>query len=290
MSSVDHGGREHGLDARVRQPGLGQRRLDRELDGERRRAARVGRRQLDDDAAPAPLDAAQHAQVLQRQHGDLRIDDGRGNGAGARRSVAAAPGDSPPPCGEGLGVGGIPTADVLQSPPPCPSPTSCEARLRRDGGGDDRRCGRVRHAPHHVTPGWARCSTCISASRWPRCSLWRPRGRRSASSGRPGAASVASASTRSMVASQAGRIVARSTAMPFCASARSPSVHLEQLARVHPQLVERGGGAGVALLGAVAQPDHPLGRVAHMIGHLLHRLGGDLGEPRIAPTSAAPAR
>jgi fatty-acyl-CoA synthase len=33
---------------------------------------------------------------------------------------------SPPPCGEGLGVGGIPTANVLRSPPPCPSPTRGE--------------------------------------------------------------------------------------------------------------------------------------------------------------------
>jgi len=33
---------------------------------------------------------------------------------------------SPPPCGEGLGAGGIPTIDVLQSPPPYPSPTRGE--------------------------------------------------------------------------------------------------------------------------------------------------------------------
>jgi uncharacterized protein (TIGR02594 family) len=32
--------------------------------------------------------------------------------------------------GEGLGVGGIPTFDVLQSPPPCPSPTRGEGTLR----------------------------------------------------------------------------------------------------------------------------------------------------------------
>src|SRR5687767_6262863 len=38
--------------------------------------------------------------------------------------------DSPPPCGEGLGVGGTPTLDVLQSPPPCPSPTRGEGTLR----------------------------------------------------------------------------------------------------------------------------------------------------------------
>jgi error-prone DNA polymerase len=36
--------------------------------------------------------------------------------------------DPPPPCGEGLGVGGIPTGDVLPSPPPCTSPTSCRRR------------------------------------------------------------------------------------------------------------------------------------------------------------------
>src|SRR5262249_53044917 len=38
--------------------------------------------------------------------------------------------DSPPPCGEGLGVGGLPPSDVLQSPPPCPSPTRGEGTLR----------------------------------------------------------------------------------------------------------------------------------------------------------------
>jgi DNA ligase 1 len=37
--------------------------------------------------------------------------------------------DSPPPCGEGLGVGGIPTSNVLQSPPPCPSPTRGEGTI-----------------------------------------------------------------------------------------------------------------------------------------------------------------
>src|SRR5438477_7626691 len=42
-----------------------------------------------------------------------------------RRSGRA---DPPPPCGEGLGVGGATTADVLQSPPPYPSPTRGEGR------------------------------------------------------------------------------------------------------------------------------------------------------------------
>jgi hypothetical protein len=37
--------------------------------------------------------------------------------------------DSPPPCGEGLGVTGTPTSDILQSPPPCPSRTRAEATL-----------------------------------------------------------------------------------------------------------------------------------------------------------------
>ena len=47
--------------------------------------------------------------------------------------------DSPPPCGEGLGVGGIPTFDVLQSPLPVPPPRRVEdAPPARWGRG---RCG-----------------------------------------------------------------------------------------------------------------------------------------------------
>src|SRR5262245_24825085 len=37
--------------------------------------------------------------------------------------------DSPPPCGEGLGVGGLPTLEICDSPPPCPSPTRGEGTL-----------------------------------------------------------------------------------------------------------------------------------------------------------------
>ena len=40
--------------------------------------------------------------------------------------VSVAEVNSPPPGGEGLGVGGPPTSNVLQSPPPCPSPTRGE--------------------------------------------------------------------------------------------------------------------------------------------------------------------
>ena len=40
----------------------------------------------------------------------------------------------PPPGGEGLGVGGTPTLDVLQSPPPCPSPTRGEGTTKAAGG------------------------------------------------------------------------------------------------------------------------------------------------------------
>jgi len=38
--------------------------------------------------------------------------------------------DSPPPCGEGLGVGGAPNLEVLEFPPPCPSPARGEGTLR----------------------------------------------------------------------------------------------------------------------------------------------------------------
>ena len=41
--------------------------------------------------------------------------------------------NSPPPGGEGLGVGGIPTFAVLQSPPPYPSPTRGEGTPTETG-------------------------------------------------------------------------------------------------------------------------------------------------------------
>ncbi|HUJ38409.1 MAG TPA: hydantoinase/oxoprolinase family protein, partial [Hyphomicrobium sp.] len=44
---------------------------------------------------------------------------------------AAGRGDSPPPGGEGLGVGGIQSSDVLRSPPPRPSPTRGEGERTR---------------------------------------------------------------------------------------------------------------------------------------------------------------
>jgi UDP-2,3-diacylglucosamine hydrolase len=37
--------------------------------------------------------------------------------------------DSPPPCREGLGVGGTPNLEVRESPPPCPSPARGEGTL-----------------------------------------------------------------------------------------------------------------------------------------------------------------
>ena len=57
-----------------------------------------------------------------------------------RLSTSCAEGASPPPGGEGLGVGGIPASIVelrkdvaafnaLQSPPPCPSPTRGEGTM-----------------------------------------------------------------------------------------------------------------------------------------------------------------
>src|SRR5262249_998140 len=44
------------------------------------------------------------------------------------RGHAYALPDSPPPCGEGLGVGGIPTI-VLEYPPPCPPPQGGRERI-----------------------------------------------------------------------------------------------------------------------------------------------------------------
>jgi uncharacterized protein len=64
-----------------------------------------------------------------------------------RDSPPRRAGGAPPKCGEGLGVGGTPTAEVWDSPPPCPSPTRGE--------------GTPRHSPRLI-------STASSTERWPR--------------------------------------------------------------------------------------------------------------------------
>jgi ApbE superfamily uncharacterized protein (UPF0280 family) len=81
--------------------------------------------------------------MLQGETVSLFAGEGQASGAGqGRRRVAAnrprreAPRlpqprwDSPPPCGEGLGVGGTTTSKVWDSPPPCPSPARGEGTLR----------------------------------------------------------------------------------------------------------------------------------------------------------------
>jgi len=49
--------------------------------------------------------------------------------AAAGSAADAIASSSPPPCGEGQGVGGAPTADVRSAPPPHPSPTRGEGGL-----------------------------------------------------------------------------------------------------------------------------------------------------------------
>src|SRR5204863_3067424 len=72
-----------------------------------------------------------------------------GESAGAAPAAKPAPPPtakgttrSPPPGGEGLGVGGAPTADVRRSPPPSPSPTRGEgpaaSHAAANGHGDRR--------------------------------------------------------------------------------------------------------------------------------------------------------
>ena len=175
---------------------------------------------------------------------------------------------SPPPCGEGSGVGVHDVDDRVHH------------AVRRSRGRGRRRFG-CASSPHHVAPGCARCSTCISASRWPRCSLCRP--------ARPPVCIQRSAG-RCKVASREhaidGRVPRRLDRLAVDGDARPPPAR----ARPRPSRTARPctstarparPRAGVALLGAVAQPDHPFGRMAHMIGHLLHGLGRDLGEARV---------
>ena len=59
-------------------------------------------------------------------------------------------------------------------------------------------------------------------------------------------------------------------------------IALEHLAGVHPQLVDRGLHLGMALVGAVAQSDHPIGAALDMIANLLERLGSDFTDASVA--------
>ena len=61
-------------------------------------------------------------------------------------------------------------------------------------------------------------------------------------------------------------------------SARRVGVGFEHLAGIGPEAVERGLGAGVAFVGAVAEADQPGVGVAAVIGGLGEGFGGDGGE------------
>ncbi len=81
-----------------------------------------------------------------------------------------------------------------------------------------------------------------------------------------------------------------SAAMPASISASSVGVGREHLAGVHPQVVDRTLHPRVRLVGAVAQPDHPVARALDVIRGLLRGLGGDGGDARVASIPASARR
>src|SRR4051812_43655790 len=56
----------------------------------------------------------------------------------------------------------------------------------------------------------------------------------------------------------------------------------KHLAGERPEMIDRSLRAGMALVGAVAQPDDPLRGMAEVIGALLLRLGGNSRKLRVA--------
>src|SRR3954451_9280059 len=56
----------------------------------------------------------------------------------------------------------------------------------------------------------------------------------------------------------------------------------KHLAGESPEMIDRSLRAGMALVGAVAEPDHPLRGMPQVIGALLLRLRGNRSERRIA--------
>ena len=145
-----------------------------------------------------------------------------------------------------------------------------------------RRSASLRRGRHHVAPGKVRCSDCSSLRRWPRCSLCRPMRPPCCIQALFGSVSVASLTTPETVFSHCGCSGAGSTAMPASIRPRSLSSTGEHLAGKGPEIVDRGLRAGVAFLGAVAEPDHPFRGMPQMIGGFLLGFGGDRGKRRVA--------
>ncbi len=86
------------------------------------------------------------------------------------------------------------------------------------------------------------------------------------------------------------RARATSAAIPASISASSIGVGGEHLAGVQPQRVDRRLHPRVRLVGAVAQPDHPVARALDVIRDLLRALGGDVGDARVARARQRPQR
>ena len=105
-----------------------------------------------------------------------------------------------------------------------------------------------------------------------------------------GRASVASASTSVDRLVPCGAQRRGSGAMPASIERRARSRRPRTARRCRATARRaRPARAAMALRRAVAEADHPFGRVAQMVGDLLHRLGGDGGERRVAERPA-PAR
>ena len=135
---------------------------------------------------------------------------------------------------------------------------------------------------HHVAPGCERVRCCISASSRPRCSVCSPARPPGTRAGASGTCSVAGAYDVPE-APQHGLAQARgSHGHPLGHQRRVEVGLVEQLLDPRPLGVQGGLHAGVGLLGAVAEAQHPLARVVVVVGHLLGGLGRDRGEHEVA--------
>ena len=97
-----------------------------------------------------------------------------------------------------------------------------------------------------------------------------------------GVFNVAAVNTASSVRVHAGFRLSGAGATPASARRCVDRVAEEQLARIAPQRVERGLHPRVAFRRSVAERNHQLGGALDVIGDFLLRLGGDLGDARVA--------
>ena len=233
------------------------------------------------DAGAASASRMPRHDELGRRAAGIRRRDAHDQRAPDRRASHSIARTMPSSTTDTTGISGSGTVSSA-----CQSAASGGAGARCCAAWRCRRSRAARASPsraHHCASGYARCRNCISASRWPRCSVCTPCLPPVCCALHPAAAARPASPRRAprrRAAATAPRAARTSAAMPASASVTLDRVGDEHLAGVHPQRVDGRLHLRVRLVGAVAEPDHPVAGALDVVGDFLRALGGDFGDAR----------